>query len=164
MLKRILLVLLAILGLSLLVVPWIESVIQRERQKPAVTAPHPARVTDPRPAREWWMTREAVELMARSISYDDLFRYNEKYVGEIVKFSGKVVQVVESGLRVSMGLYGWDDVVFVRYQGARLREGDHIFVYGKVRGLVTYRTVLGTLVTIPDIDVLYLDLTRKAGG
>jgi len=51
---------------------------------------------------------------AMSISYDELFRNNEKYVGKLVKYRGKVIPVINDGrdryqlrVDVTQGEYYW---------------------------------------------------------
>jgi len=119
------------------------------------------------------LTAEAEQdiLVAKSVSYDDLFRHNESYVGDLVYYRGEIIQV-QSKL---FGGYVWrvatrntifgyiDDVIWVNYSGPRFLEGDVIDVFGKVKGLRTYIAVLGNEVTIPEIDALRVYLIKKAG-
>lgn len=110
---------------------------------------------------------------AQNVPYDDLFRYNENYVGKIVKFRGEIIQI-ESGygdnyifrLATKNSQYvGYiDDVIYVNYKGTRYLEGDTIDVWAKVDGLETYTTVLGSSVTIPKITALHTELIKKASG
>jgi len=111
---------------------------------------------------------------AQNIAYDDLFRYNEKYIGNTVYFRGKIVQITpisggsgdEYGFRVATKEsqnYGYsDDIIFVYYKGPRYLEGDTIDLWGKVSGLQTYTAVLGNVVTIPELQALYVELVSKA--
>lgn len=110
------------------------------------------------------------EVMENSanVSYDDLMRHNERYVGEIVYFRGGVMQASQVYgdsyvLRVVTDLYFIEDDLWVNYKGERLLEGDVIDLWGRVRGLKTYTAILGNEVTIPEIDSLYVVLVRKAG-
>ena len=41
------------------------------------------------------LTVEEIKSRAKSISYDELMRHNEKYVGEIIHLKGRVMQVIE---------------------------------------------------------------------
>ena len=62
-------------------------------------------------------------------------------------------------VNVTPGDYGfWDDTVFLRYDDApvRILEDDVIAFVGRMNGTVTYESVLGGDVTIPDITVLSL--------
>ena len=99
----------------------------------------------------------------QSLDYKAMSRDPDTYEGNLYKFDGKVVQVMEQSqtdgttlvaLRVaSKGRY--DDVVYVvYYRGsgeARILEDDKVTVYGTSRGLYTYETVMGAEVTIPMI-------------
>jgi len=112
---------------------------------------------------------------AVTIPYEELFRYNERYVGATVRYVGEVLQVQEKEclifcdegdagyiLRVAVtkGSYGfWDDPIWVDYQGTqRFLEDDIITVWGVVEGLQKYTAVLGNQVTIPSIKALDIQL------
>ena len=99
----------------------------------------------------------------QSLDYKAMSRDPDTYEGNLYKFDGKVVQVMEQiqtdgttlvALRVaSKGRY--DDVVYVIYYRssgeARILEDDKVTVYGTSKGLYTYETVMGAEVTIPMI-------------
>ncbi len=115
---------------------------------------------------------EEIQSSALTISYDDLMRNNENYVGEVAYYRGKVVQISEMYgdkyvLRVAtkqepyIGYF--ENVVWINYNGKRLLEDDIIDVWGKVKGLKTYEAVLGNEITIPEIDSLHVELVIKAG-
>ena len=96
--------------------------------------------------------------------YTKISRDPNQYVGEYVKFSGKVVQVCyESGSAGDYSQYriatknGYDDVVYalINISGkSRILENDKITIYGKFSELYTYTTVMGSSVTIPLIYVI----------
>ncbi len=125
--------------------------------------PGPTRTPTPTPIptptfKEW---KESAE----EIPYRTLFRYAEQNAGKLVHYRGEVIQVLEDDgdfqLRVNVtpGDYGfWDDTVFLRYNDApvRILEDDIIAFVGRMNGTVTYETVMGGTVTIPDITVVSL--------
>ena len=45
----------------------------------------------------------------------------------------------------------WDDTIYVHYSGSRLLEDDIIEFIGTVKGLITYESVLGGNITIPEV-------------
>ena len=112
----------------------------------------------PTPPADW----NALKATAKMVSYDDLFRYNEEWIGELVYYKGEVVQVIERGddnynlrINVTEDQYGWwDDTVFLYYSGERLLEDDIIEFVGEVYGLLTYEAVMGNEVTIPEIGII----------
>jgi hypothetical protein len=113
------------------------------------------------------LTSDQIKFNARSdITYDDLSRDTENYIGEIIFYKGQVVQVMErSGLKVYLrvnvteGEYGfWDDTIFVNYEGPRVLEDDIVNIWGKVEGRYTYTAVLGNKITIPEISALILEI------
>lgn len=114
------------------------------------------------------LTFQEVQSEASQVTYDDLFRNNESYLGELVHYRGQVVQVVEAGgddyrLRVNVteGAYFWEDTVFLHYSGARLLEDDIVEFVGEVKGLITYEAVLGNQITIPEIQSVQTRLISK---
>lgn len=105
------------------------------------------------------------------ISYDELMRNSDNYVGEIVYKRAEILQVSERStdkyvLRVATkwSEYGYyEDIIWVECEGDRLLEGDIIDVWGESKGLETYDAVLGNQVTIPKIDSVHVELVTKAG-
>lgn len=104
------------------------------------------------------------------IPYKKLARTPDKYEGKKVKYTGKVIQVMESTysnsyrIEVTKGSYGiWDDVVYVTYYGnssKRILEDDIVTFYGKYDGLYSYESVLGASVTVPSVDAKYIVLNK----
>lgn len=92
-------------------------------------------------------------------SYTDVARNPDSYKGQLMAFTGKVIQVIEgtteTNLRVATdGSYG--DVVFVGYDpeimgGTRVLEDDTVTVYGTCVGLYTYESTLGASVSVPGL-------------
>lgn len=90
------------------------------------------------------------------LTYDQMARTPDAYMGEKIKISGKVLQA-ETGddicyARVAMNS-DYDTVVFVTYSndllGYRLLEDDQITVYGSSMGVYSYEAVSGATITIP---------------
>lgn len=111
-----------------------------------------------------YLSVDQIKSSAQMVSYDDLFRYNESYVGKIVVFTGKIVQVVDDypgqSFRVNIdqsSMFGNDVIYLHSYTGTRLLQDDVIKFYGKVSGLIEYKAVLGNNVTIPSIETLHVE-------
>ena len=75
------------------------------------------------------------------ITYDDLMRYNEKYVNEIIhQKTSKVVQMQNLYgdnymimVNTATGTYNFDaDWIWLNYEGARILEDDTVEFWGKV--------------------------------
>jgi PKD repeat protein len=117
-----------------------------------------------------------IKKSAQIISYDELFRYNEKYIGKTVYIRGKIIQItpVSGGaadryyFRVATKKSEYsgynDDIILVYYEGSRYLEEDTIDLWGQVSGLRSYTAVLGQIVTIPEIAALNIELVSKASG
>lgn len=101
----------------------------------------------------------------QEFSYNEIARYPEQYKGQYVKFVGEIIQVVESSVsnQIDMRLaLESNDVVYISYnrqeQEPRLLEGDKIIAYGKLNGLITYESIFGQLITIPQLNMIEYDL------
>lgn len=94
----------------------------------------------------------------QALEYKAISRDPDPYKGNLYKFDGKVLQVMENGQDVTLRVASkgnYDDVVYVTYHRAegesRILEDDRVTVYGTSMGLYTYETVMGAAVTIPHI-------------
>jgi hypothetical protein len=87
---------------------------------------------------------------AVSVPYDDLTRKPEDHIGQIVRFSGKVIQVVPGEhndkdviliIWVGKGLTSLNDVVYVEYQPSvpepTILRNDVVEFWGKFKGIKT---------------------------
>lgn len=99
------------------------------------------------------------------ITYNQLARSPKKYMGEKVKFSGRIVQVIESDAvnQARMSTNGrYDDIILFTYNpnilDVRLLEDDNVTIYGIFIDVESYTTVMGEKVTIPSVLVERIDL------
>lgn len=120
------------------------------------------------------MNKEDLEESCKEISYKDLARDPDNYKGELVKFSGEVVQVIESSFganeyRVAVtkdeyGYYDYDDIVYLTYSlkdgESRILEDDIITFYGTYTGLTSYTSTIGGKITIPSVDAEYIEINE----
>lgn len=116
------------------------------------------------------MSKSAYMAKCKTISYKELARNPKKYEGQLVKFTGEVIQVQEAQsllyynvyrIDVTYKGYGYyDDTVYVTYDGYgsedRVLEDDIVTFYGEFKGLKTYETVMGSSVTIPHVEAEYI--------
>ena len=97
----------------------------------------------------------------QSLDYKAISRDPGAYEGNLYKFDGKILQVMEEAqgdgttfvtLRVATK-GGYDDVVLVGYTRsageARVLEDDRVTIHGTSHGLYTYETVMGAEMTLP---------------
>lgn len=95
------------------------------------------------------------------ITYDNLARTPDKYIGEKVKFSGTVLQVLEDDDIVEIRLAvndNYDTVIIADFskdliKNNRILEDDHITILGNSIGVIDYKTVLGNKLTVPAVTV-----------
>ena len=110
-----------------------------------------------------------------SIAYKDIARNPDNYMGKKVKFTGQVVQVQEDyslfgksnsitiRLAVTKDSYGfWDDYVYCTYTysigESKILEEDIITIYGECKGDISYVSVLGSNITLPEVSIKYLTI------
>jgi hypothetical protein len=136
---------------------------QVEQTEPEETEPE--ETTPPETTPEEYMAA------CEAIDYETLARNPEKYAGNKYTFTGEVIQVVESwnttAIRINItpnelgsSTY-YTDTIYATLEpkenGDRILEGDILVIYGKCEGLYSYRSVLGSEVYLPSIDVVYWD-------
>lgn len=101
------------------------------------------------------------------ITYSQLARTPDDYVGNKITFEGKVIQVSESSysdtvyLRVATS-DDYNKVMLIEYDSSilssRILEDDEIRFYGTSTGLYTYESTLGKSVTIPAATVEHITI------
>lgn len=97
----------------------------------------------------------------KQIAYKELARNPDSYVGTNVIFTGQVIQVQEDGNLVNLRVnvtkndYGYEDTVLIQYDksiiSGRVLDDDVITFSGMSMGLLTYETIMGAEMTIPQV-------------
>ena len=113
------------------------------------------------------LSEATYKAQCESISYDELARNDQSYLGRKIKFRGKVIQVMGTDsatmrIEVTEDSYGlWDDVVMVGYDykegQSKFLEDDIVTFYGEYKGLYSYTSVMGATITVPSCNALYID-------
>lgn len=92
------------------------------------------------------------------ISYDQLARTPDDYVGKKVKFHGKVIQVLEEDGSTTIRLAvdsNYDTIILGTYDSSivssRVLDDDIITVMGVSGGLYSYKSTMGGPITIPSV-------------
>ncbi len=100
-----------------------------------------------------------------SISYDDLFRHSEEYVGHNVEYYGSIQQIIQQDcsdckhpsyvmrIAVTKGDYGiWDDTIWLEIESdTRFREDDLVTFRGKYYGIYEYTSALNVPIEVPAV-------------
>ena len=103
----------------------------------------------------------------KTVGYKSVARNPEKYEGDKIKISGKVLQVTEgdygiNSLRVATS-GGYDNVYLVSYDSDELSqnilEDDKVTIWGECTGTTSYTTVLGATITIPSMNAKYFSIS-----
>ena len=102
----------------------------------------------------------------KAIAYKKLKKNPDKYAGEKYKARGQILQIMEGfgttqmRIAVTKTSWGWDfdDVIYVTYEGTTdFVEEDVVTVYGEVTGSYSYTSVAGWNITVPGVDVKYIE-------
>ena len=144
--------------------PWFDlSDIEKEKQVAAAKAAEEAKAQAKAEA-EAKAKAEAEEKERigynTGITYDQLARTPDDYIGEKVKFKGKVIQVMEGDgetqIRVAVNS-DYDTVIFAAFSkdivSSRVLEDDIVTLYGMSTGLLTYKSTMGGNISIPGMIV-----------
>lgn len=97
------------------------------------------------------------------ITFDQMARTPDEVKGEKVKFSGKVIQVMDGDTVVIRFAVNsdYDKVIMGTYSSGivtqRVLENDKITIYGVASGLYTYEATSGASITIPLVLVDKID-------
>ena len=90
------------------------------------------------------------------ITFDQLARTPDDYTGEKIKFSGKVVQVIEGTGEIQLRFAvndAYDQMIYLSYFSyivdQRVLEDDFFTVYGVSLGTISYESTFGATITIP---------------
>lgn len=103
----------------------------------------------------------------KEYTYKGIARNPEKVKGEYAVVTGEVIQVLEDGddveLRVNITeeSWGYTDTIYVSYTRKtadedRILEDDIITIWGKLNGLLTYKSTFNTQITIPWLEAEYI--------
>ena len=146
-----------------------------EAKEEKTDAPEPA-TEDPETVKKEFIDS------CETIDYSTLARNPDNYKGEHLKYTGQVIQVLDSKsvfnktttLRVNVtaednefadGGKLWKDTIIcavtIPEGGDRILEKDVIDLYGVCEGLYTYETVLGNNESVPRIDIEYYTIHEK---
>lgn len=123
-------------------------------------------------------TKKEYKKSCKDFSFKDVSRNPDKYKGNLYKVTGEVIQVQESSanrdgeksvdlrINVTKNKYDyWEDTIYISYtlpSGAdRILEDDIITVYGECNGSYTYKSIVGSSVTLPKITAKYIELKSE---
>ena len=94
------------------------------------------------------------------ITYSQLARTPDDYLAKKVKFSGKVLQVMEDGDSIGIRLAvdgDYDNVILGTFDSSiiseRILEDDYITVYGLSAGIYTYESTMGASISVPSMTI-----------
>lgn len=110
--------------------------------------------------------KEEAQGYETGITYEQIARNPETYIGEKIKFKGKVIQVIEDPnstyieLRIAVSS-NYDKILYVGFDSSilsqRVLEDDQVTIYGISAGTITYESTMGGFITIPAASVDRLD-------
>lgn len=106
------------------------------------------------------------------VLYEDIARDPEAYKEQKVKFTGEIIQIMESGskvtLRINVTKDDYDiytDTIYVNYNYSenekKLLEDDIVNLWGEAKGIKTYKSTIGTSISIPQVNAHSIELVPK---
>lgn len=110
---------------------------------------------------------EELKSLCNQVSWEELTRYPDSYIGQYVKMTGIVTSPGDSSIlvatRVDNGIF-YEDYVWVEFDssssGTRFLEEDRITIYGIANGLKSYTTVAGGSKTVPLIQAIVIEFAN----
>lgn len=149
--------------------PWFEMKKEEQKAIEQENAKREAEEQAKKKAEEEKEKRKAEEKEKKGydtgIGYKDLARNPKDYVGEKIKFKGKVVQVMEGDgeVQIRLAVNGdYDNIMYCAYNSSivssRVLEDDYITVMGVSTDLLTYTSTMGGEITIPSMLVEKIDM------
>jgi regulator of protease activity HflC (stomatin/prohibitin superfamily) len=94
------------------------------------------------------------------ITYNQLARTPDDFIGKKVKFQGKVVQVIEGDTETQIRMAvndDYDTILFAAFDksvvSSRVLEDDVITIMGLSSGLITYESTMGGKISIPGVSI-----------
>lgn len=110
------------------------------------------------------ISEEEFKSLCESYSYENILRNPDSYKKKYVVLSGSVDQTVEGIMDLYTTLYitddygqKWDCTIYYKEGQSRVLEGDYVTVYGILNGTSTSTTVLGKQVTMPSVQIEYVE-------
>ena len=159
--------------------PWFEMQEAERIQKEAeAKAAEEKRLADEKAAEEKRVAEEQAKAEAEAkkaeeeakkgyetgITYNQLARTPDDYIGEKVKFKGTVIQVIEGDYTTQIRFAvndDYDTVLFAEYDksivSSRILEDDFITIMGTSAGLITYESTMGGNISIPAVSIDKID-------
>ena len=109
------------------------------------------------------MSLDQVKAMALVVTYDDLVRHNEDYVGSVVYMRGSVSQILRmsdesQSLNFSPDNADFGETLWVEYTGPRVVVDDRVEMYGFVKGLKSVTGVFGDPRFVPELETYHIIL------
>ena len=110
------------------------------------------------------VAQQKIEYMnsCEKVKYSDVERNPNQYKGKFIQVTGTVIQVSEGWfgsvtLRVKQSDGNIWYVIYTRENDneARILENDKLTFYGKCTGVESYRSIVGSTVTIPAMEAKY---------
>lgn len=98
------------------------------------------------------------------ITFNNLARNPDDFEGEKVKFTGKVIQVIEGTgvIQIRFAVNSnYDAILLGEYKSSivssRILEDDIITIYGTSMGTISYKSTIGGTITVPAVAIDRID-------
>lgn len=155
-----------------------ETTAEPTTEEPTTEEPTTEEPTTQKPTEDPAQVEKKFKESCETIDFETLSRNPDKYKGNNYKFTGEVIQVVEStwgdtvDLRINVTKEEfeyiddvmWTDTIYATVEipegEDRILEDDIITIYGTCDGMYTYESVLGGSISLPKISIKYYSLVE----
>lgn len=137
-----------------------------EESEAAAAKEEQERIEKEEAAAQAAIDEENFKVNCQSVSYADIARDSQGLKGQDFTFTGEVIQVSGSTYRMNVTLdeYGiYSDTIVFNYDtgdGDRILENDIVTIWGTSKGLLTYTSIFGEEITVPEIDAKYVSINN----
>lgn len=106
--------------------------------------------------------------LCRAVTFEELARDKDALKGEKITVTGEIIQVYDDTYRLNITKddYGYEDAIVFELDSDSLSENiledDIVTIWGESKGFMTYESVIGQEITVPDIRAVYIDNKGKA--
>lgn len=104
---------------------------------------------------------------ASDITYDQLARTPDDYVGAAIQMTGEVIQLMEGDDTNAIRLATddeWNNIIYIEYESSitaeRILEYDKVTVYGWYYGIYQYESTMGQLISVPAIYAKHIEIDK----
>ena len=103
--------------------------------------------------------------VCKSVSYEEIARDKNALEGQMLTFTGEILQVQGDTYRIDISKDDYAAIIF-EIDSDKLSEnildGDIVTIWGESRGFISYESTWSGIITVPNIRAVYIDNKGQA--